>query len=236
MCGSICSKPTARDPLCLSFIHTFTLLHQHYFTAKQALFYNEQVAAEKTVTCFSLVGLWLRGLLLRGLNKHVRTKCCKHPALIAASFATIAFGIYSDTRSPKSAARPSLFPIAVGDSPAEAPQVAPFQLAAQLVLRPMALPCDPLLEAAAARADRVDEVLPSLDEREEHSVPAVGYVRLDCSHELGLVACAFLLQLLQDDVAEFLEFDGVIGRELTEDLARIHAGGLVEVAPVAGVG
>lgn len=100
----------------------------------------------------------------------------------------------------------------------------------------MALPRDPFFEAAAARADRVNEVLAPLDEREEHAVPAVSDVGLDCSCELGLAAGALLLQLLQDEVAEFLELDGVVGGELAKDLARVHAGGLVEVTPVARVG
>ena len=112
--------------------------------------------------------------------------------------------MHSYTPSPQSAASPPLLPVSVGDAPPETPQIAPPQLAAQLVLRPVALPRDPLLEAAATRADRVDEVLAPLYEREEHAVPAVSFVGLDRSHELGLAGSALFLQLLQDDIAEFL--------------------------------
>lgn len=57
----------------------------------------------------------------------------------------------------------------------------------------MTLASDPFFETAATCANCVDEVLSSLYEREENSVPAVSYVWLDLRHKLRLVACAFLL-------------------------------------------
>lgn len=66
-------------------------------------------------------------------------------------------------------------------------------------------------ETTTTCANCVDEVLSSLYEREEDSVPAMSDVWLDCRCKLSLlVICAFLLEFLEDDVAELLQFNGVV--------------------------
>ncbi len=67
------------------------------------------------------------------------------------------------------------------------------------------------------------------DQRKQHSIPSMAYIRLNY---LLWPTFIILLKLLKDDIAKLLELYWIIWRKLTKDLPWIHTGWLVEMAPM----